>query len=106
MNIILGPIPLLQPKSSPFYTKTTKNTTSLVFYLDNIFRSFKTYQKQYIFSHDHFILCIVLTKLKLVFFKLKIRIINIFMLEKEHKIDKKIKLKLDKIEKIFTWLIF
>lgn len=45
-------------------------------------------------------------KLKLAFFKHKIEITNIFALGKEYKIGKKVKLKLDKIEKIFIWLVF
>lgn len=48
----------------------------------------------------------VLFKLKLEFSKLKIRMIKIFVLEKKHEIDRKVRLKLDKIEKTFIWLIF
>lgn len=37
--------------------------------------------------------------------KLKIIITKIFALRKEHKIDRRVRLKPDKIEKIFTWPI-
>lgn len=42
----------------------------------------------------------VWSKFKLILLKLKIRVTKIFALEKEHKIGEKIKLKLEKIEKI------
>ena len=37
--------------------------------------------------------------------KVKIRMTKIFILGKEHKIGKRIRLKPDKIEKILTWLV-
>lgn len=43
------------------------------------------------------------SKIKLVFFKLKIEMIKIFELEKEYKIDIRVRLKPDKIGKILTW---
>ena len=61
--------------------------------MDSIFEAFKTYQKQYIFPYDYFFPCILWSKLKLAFFKLKIRMTKIFALEKENKIDGKIRLK-------------
>ncbi len=43
--------------------------------------------------------------LKLILSKVKIGMTKIFALRKEHEIGRKIRLKLDKIEKIFTWPI-
>lgn len=45
------------------------------------------------------------SKLKLILSKLKIEITKTFALGKKHKIDGKVKLKPDKIEKILTWPI-
>ena len=44
--------------------------------------------------------------MKLILLKLKIEMTKIFELKEKYKIDGKIRLKLDKIEKILTWLIF
>lgn len=70
-----------------------------------MFKALKTYQKRYIFLHDHFFPYIVWFKLKLVFSKLKIEMTKIFALKKKHKIGGRIRLKLEKSEKTFTWLI-
>lgn len=105
MNIILGLILLSQPEFLLFYRKTAKNNTSVVFYIDNSFGAFKIYQEQYIFLRDHFFPYIVWSKLKLVFFKFKIRMTKIFILGEEYKISKKVQLKPDKIEKILSWSI-
>lgn len=86
INIILVSILLSQPKPSLLYRKTAKNTTLLIFYINNIFKTFTTYQEQYIFLHNYFFLYMVWFKLKLVFFKLKIGMTKIFALEKKHKI--------------------
>ena len=43
MNIVFGPIPSLKPEPSLFYVKSTKDSTSVAFYLDDIFGAFKTY---------------------------------------------------------------
>ena len=45
----------------------------------------------------------VWSKLKFVFFKLKIGMVKIFVLEKEHNRRGRIRLKSDKIEKILIW---
>lgn len=105
MSISFGPILLSQPKPLLFYKKTAKNTASFAFYMDDIFEAFKTYQNQYIFLYDHFILHLVWSKLKLAFSIFKIGMTKIFIFRKEHKIDRKVILKPNKIEKIFTWLI-
>lgn len=84
------------------FEKTAKNFVSLIFYIDNIFGAFNTYQKQFIFLYDYFFPCIVWSKLKLFLFKLKVEIIKIFALEKEHQTGGKIRLKPDKIEKILN----
>ena len=49
INIVLGPIPSSKPKPSLLHGKTAKDSTSLAFYMNNIFRVFKIYQKQFIF---------------------------------------------------------
>lgn len=54
INIVFRPIHLLLSEFSIFYRKTVKDTDSLSFYMNNIFRTFKTYEKQPIFSFDHF----------------------------------------------------
>ena len=101
INIVLGSISTLQSKSSLFYGKTAKDSALLAFYMDNYFEAFKTYQKQYIFLYNYFFPRMVWSKLKLILSKLKIEITKIFALEEEYAIDRKIKLKLNKIEKIF-----
>lgn len=57
---------------------------------------------KYINSNSFFymtiFLCIICFKLKFIFSKLKIKVIKIFALEKKYNIDRKISLKLDKIE--------
>ena len=103
MNIVFGPIPVLQPEPSLLYRKTAKDTTLLAFYMDDIFGVFKTHEEQLIFLRDHFFPCIVWSKLKLILSKLKIGMIKIFALEEEHKIGGRVRLKPDKIEKILTW---
>ena len=102
INIILGPIPALHSKLSLFYRKTAEDTASLVFYMDNIFGVFKIYKKQRIFLRDHFFLCMVWSKLKLMLSKLKIGMTKIFALREEHEIDRRVRLKLNKIKKILT----
>ena len=59
MNIILGPILFPQPEPLLLHSKTTKDSASLAFYMDDIYGAFKTYQKQYIFLHNHFFLHMV-----------------------------------------------
>ena len=103
MNIVFGPILFPKPELSLLHAKTPKNSALLAFYIDNIFGAFKTYQKQYIFLHNHFFPHIVWSKLKLAFSKLKIDMTKIFALGEEHEIGRKIRLKSDKIEKILTW---
>ena len=105
MNIILRPILSPQLELSLFYDKTAKDSTSIMFYMDDIFGIFKTYQEQCIFLHNHFFLHIVWSKLKLILSKLKIEMTKIFTLEEEHKIGGRIRLKPDKIEKILAWLV-
>lgn len=105
INIVLGPIPSSQLKSLLFYRKIAKNTALFAFYIDDIFEAFKTYQEQYIFLRNHFFHCIVWSKSKLAFSKLKIKMTKIFALEKEHEIGGRIRLKSDKIEEILTWPI-
>ena len=83
--------------------KIAKNSASLVFYMDNIFGAFNTYQEQYIFLYDYFFPQMVWSKLKLLLIKLKVGITKIFALGEEHKIGGKVRLKSDKIEKILNW---
>ena len=45
MNIVLGPIPTPQPEPSLLHGKTTKDSASFAFYMDDIFGAFKTYQE-------------------------------------------------------------
>lgn len=101
ISIVFGLILLSQPEFLLFYGITDQDIASLIFYIDDIFRAFKTYQKEYIFLHNHFFLNMTWSQLKLEFFKLKINITKIFILKKEYKIGGKVRLKLDKIEKIF-----
>ena len=103
MNLVLGFIPVSHPKSLLFYGKTTKNIASFAFYMDDIFEVFKTYKKQLIFLHDYFFPRMVWSRLKLMLSKLKIGMTMIFALEEEHKIDKRVRLKPDKIKKILMW---
>ena len=105
INIVLGPISVSQRRSLLLYWKTTKNSYFLAFYMDNIFSGFKTNQKQYILLCDHYIPYMVWFWLKLILSKDKIGITKIFALGKKYKIGDKVRLKPDKIEKIFTWPI-
>ena len=105
MIIVFGSILFPQLKPSLLHGKTAKDFISLVFYINDIFKAFKTYQKQYIFLYDNFFPRMVWSRLKLILWKQKIKMIKIFALEKEHEIGKKIRLKPDKIKKIFTWPI-
>lgn len=66
--------------------------------MDDIFETFKTYKKQLILRFDHFFLCMILSKLKFAFSKLKIDMTKIFALEEKHEIERRISLKPDKIE--------
>ena len=102
INIALGLIPAPHLESSLLYKKTAKKTALLAFYIDNIFEVFKTYEKQLIFLHNHFFLCMVWSRLKLILSKLKIGMTKIFALGEEYEIGEKIRLKPDKIEKILT----
>ena len=83
--------------------KITKNSTSPVFYMDDIFGAFNIYPEQYIFLYDHFFMPMVWSKLKLLWLKLKIGITKIFTLGEENKTGGKVRLKPDKIEKILNW---
>ena len=102
MNIFLEPIFSPKLELLLLHTKTSKDSALLAFYMDDIFGAFKTYQEQYVFLREHFFLCMVLSKLKLAFSKLKISMTKIFVLGKEHEIGKRITLKSDKIEIILT----
>lgn len=106
MNIVFKPILLFELEWSLFANKIAKNCAFFIFYINNIFRDFKFYYTQYIFLYNHLFLCIILFKLKLVFCKFKIGISKIFILRKKYKIDKRIRLKPNKIEKILNWPIF
>ncbi len=102
MNIIFRPIPSAQTELSLLHGRTANDTASLMFYMDNIFRVFRTYQEQYIFLRDPFFPRIVWFRLKLILSKLKIGMTKIFALEEENKIGGRVILKPDKIEKILT----
>ena len=54
MNIILGPISILQIELSLLNKKTTQNFAIFAFYIDDIFEAFNTHQDQYIFLYDPF----------------------------------------------------
>lgn len=69
------------------------------------FEVFKTYQEQFIFLCDHCFPRMVWSRLKLILSKVKIRMTKIFALGEEYEIGGRVKLKSDKIEKIFTWPI-
>ena len=71
MNIIFRPISLPQPELLLLNRKTTKNSACFTFYMDDIFETFKTLQKQYIFLHDHYFPRMVLSRLKLMLPRLK-----------------------------------
>ena len=43
LNIVLGLILLSQPKLLLLYRKTAKDTVLIAFYINNIFKAFKTY---------------------------------------------------------------
>lgn len=73
--------------------------------MDDIFEAFKTYQKYYILLYDHFFLHISWYRLELILSKLKISLTKIYALEEEHTIKKRIRLKLNKFEKIMIWPI-
>ena len=45
MNIVLGPIPSPKLEPSLFHAKISKNSTLPAFYIDDIFKAFKTYQE-------------------------------------------------------------
>ena len=82
--------------------KTARNSASPVFYMDNIFGAFNTYQEQYISLREHFFPRMVWSKLKLLLLKLKVGITKIFALGGEYKTGKRVRLKPDKIEKILN----
>ena len=71
--------------------------------MDDIFGDFKTYQKQYIFLRDLFFPRMILSRLKLILSKVKIGMTKIFALGEKHEIGGRVRLKPDKIKKIFTW---
>ncbi len=102
MIIVFGPILSPQSELSLYYGRTAKDTASLVFYMGDIFRAFKTYQEQYIFLRDHFFTLMVWSRFKLILSKLKMEMTKILALGKEHEIGGRVRLKPDKIEKIFT----
>ena len=106
MNIVFNLISSFQLEFLLLHGKTNKNFTLIAFYMNDIFETFKTYQKQYIFLYDHFFPHIFWFRLKFILSKLKIEITKIFALRKKHEISKKIRLKLDRIEKIFIWPVF
>ena len=99
-------IPTTQLESLLLYRKTTKNSAFFAFYMDNILGAFKSHQKQSILLYNHCFLCIVRFGLKFMLPKIKIMMIRIFALEIKHNIGRKVRLKLDKIEKIFIWPVF
>ncbi len=103
MNIVLGPIPAPQPEPLLLYGKSTQDPASLTFYMDDIFRAFKTYHEQYIFLRDHFFPRMVWSRLKLMLSKVKIGMTKIFALGEEHEIGRRVRLKPNKIEKILIW---
>lgn len=94
-----------QLELSLLYSEMAKDSALFAFYIDDIFGAFKFYQKQYIFLHNHFYLCLIWSQLKLVFPKLKIGMTKIFALRKEYEIGGRVKLKPDRIKKILNWPI-
>lgn len=102
MDIIFKFILSAQLKHSLFFEKTTKDTTLTAFDSVDIFENFKTHQELYIFLHKYCFLFMILSKLKLILLNLKIGIPQIFRLGEEQKIRRGIKLKLAKIDIIFT----
>lgn len=87
------------------HRKTTKETAPLAFYMDHIFGTCKIHQEQFIFQCDNFFRYIVWTRFKLMISKIKIGMTIIFSLREEYEIDKRVRLKSDKIEKILTWAV-
>ena len=45
MNIVLKPILASYPEPLLIHRKIAKDTTSFTFYINNIFKAFKTYEK-------------------------------------------------------------
>jgi len=73
------------------------------FYIDNIFFGFKDFKTIYIFLKDYLLSCLLWSKLKLLFKKLKLFIDKIIVLGIKHKVSRKIYIKLDRVDCICNY---
>ena len=93
MNIAIKLISKLISESSLFYEEKLYELTELAFYINNIFFVYDSFEKQYSFLKDHFLLKILWIKLRLFFLKLSLFVIKIRVLRQDYEIERRIFIK-------------
>lgn len=101
MNIIFKFIIVYYLKSSLFYKKVSKTLFFFAFFKNHIIKDIQFIINNIFFCITIFLL-LSLTFVKTYISKIKIEMTKIFLLKKRNKVLRKIKLKIDKSEKILT----
>ena len=105
INIILKFILSSDLKSSLLHLMKSISLSQVIFYMNDIFESYMSFDTQFDFLERHFFSWIEWVKMKLLFKKLHLFISKIRALDVNHIIDEKIKIIEKHIRKIIKWSI-
>ena len=105
MNITLRSILSSDLKSSFLHSVKSISLSQVIFYMNDIFESYISFDVQFDFLERHFFSWIEWVKMKLLFKKLHLFISKIRALDVNHIVDEKIKIIEKCIKKIVKWLI-
>ena len=105
MNITLRPILFSDLKSLLLHLMKSISLSQVIFYMNDIFESYMSFDTQFDFLERHFFSQIKWVKIKLLFKKLHLFISKIRALDVNHIVDEKIKIIEKCIRKIIKWLI-
>ena len=105
MNIVFEFTSESHSKSFLLHAIIHITSSSIFFYIDDIFENHKIFEKQYNFLETHFFFRILWAQMKISFFKLKIEIIEFKAFDQIHRIDEILNVKQKFIDKIRNWSI-
>ena len=105
MNITLRSILSSDSELSLLYSVKSISLSQVIFYMNDIFKDYMSFDIQFDFLERHFFSWIEWVKMKLLFKKLHLFISKIRALDVNHIVDEKIKIIEKCIKKIVKWLI-
>ena len=106
INIILRLISEPYPEPSLLHAIIHTTSSSIFFYIDDIFGDHKTFEKQYHFLEYHFFPRLLWSLMKISLSKLKIEITELKTLGQIHRVDEVLNVKQEFIDKIRNWSVF